>query len=416
MLLLKRQWKVKPVLLAGLLIPCLLFSSCRTDRDFDDDLKSIVQPYLFSFARWELGALLDEAGQIIGKENRPVKNPLAVVGEYFSSVDRIKTLRTEIALAATADDKDKMASLQAELDNLQDRATALEGIIERILEQQIRDTLTRLDIFHPADQYLNFRVSFPPVNFKLEKPPLVLVISPRDRIESVREITLRPDISLAEREDIEAKTVDLGVSSLVVTIGGLGATYPTLVTNESSLRFIIDTATEEWLHQYLAFKPLGFSYLLDLTGISPNYEIATMNETLATMVSEEVGSIIYQSYYTEHENSTDDIEETGLEFDFNHEMREIRKTVDALLAGGEIEQAEQFMEEKRQYLSSMGYYIRKLNQAYFAFHGTYADEPTSISPIGAELRQLREQFSSLKEFLNLVAGMTSRDDLKSYLE
>jgi len=133
MLLLKRQWKVKPVLLAGLLIPCLLFSSCRTDRDFDDDLKSIVQPYLFSFARWELGALLDEAGQIIGKENRPVKNPLAVVGEYFSSVDRIKTLRIEIALAATADDKDKMASLQAELDNLQDRATALEGIIERIL-------------------------------------------------------------------------------------------------------------------------------------------------------------------------------------------------------------------------------------------------------------------------------------------
>ena len=202
----------------------------------------------------------------------------------------------------------------------------------------------------------------------------------------------------------------------MVTIGGLGATYPTLVTNEASLRFIIDTATEEWLHQYLAFKPLGFSYLLDLTGISRNYEIATMNETLAGMVSEEVGSIIYQTYYNEPENGNDDDVETEPEFDFNHEMREIRKTVDALLASGEIEQAEQFMEDKRQYLASMGYYIRKLNQAYFAFHGTYADEPTSVSPIGAEMRQLREQVSSLKEFLNLAAGMTSREDLQRYLE
>ncbi|UCH43292.1 MAG: hypothetical protein JSW16_01770 [Dehalococcoidales bacterium] len=416
MRLFNRQWKIKPVLLAGLLIPCLLFSSCRTDRDFDDALKSIVQPYLFSFHRWELGALLDELGQIIGKENRLPENPLDVVGEYFSSVDRIKTLRTEIALADAANDKGKLSSLQTELDNLQTRATALEGMIERILEQQIRDTLTRLDIFHPADRYLKFRVSFPPVNFKLENPPLVLVISPRDRIESIREITLLPDIPLTERKDIEAKTDELGVSSLVVTIGGLGATYPTLVTNEASLRFIIDTATEEWLHQYLAFKPLGFSYLLDLTGISPNYEIATMNETLAGMVSEEVGSIIYQTYYNEQGNGNDDDAETEPEFDFNHEMREIRKTVDALLTGGEIEQAEKFMEEKRQYLASMGYYIRKLNQAYFAFHGTYADEPTSVSPIGAEMRQLRKQVSSLKEFLNLAASMTSREDLKLHLE
>ena len=395
---------------------CLLVSSCQPERDFDDDLKSIVQPYLFSFARWELGAMLEEVGQIIGKKDKPVENPLDAVGEYFSSVERIKSLRAKIALVDPANDKDTLASLQTELDNLQTRTTALEGIIERILEQQIRDTLTRLDIFNPADQYLRLRVSFPPVNFKLEKPPLVLVISPRDRIESIREITLRPDINRAEREDIEARTDGLGVSSLVVTIGGLGATYPTLVTNEASLRFIIDTATEEWLHQYLAFKPLGFSYLLDLSGLSRNYEIATMNETLASMVSEEIGSIIYQRYYVEHENGAEETEVTEPEFDFNREMREIRKTVDAHLARVEIEGAEQFMEEKREYLASMGHYIRKLNQAYFAFHGTYADEPTSVSPIGVELRQLRGQSDSLKDFLNLVAGMTSRQDLKRYIE
>jgi hypothetical protein len=57
------------------------------------------------------------------------------------------------------------------------------------------------------------------------------------------------------------------------------------------------------------------------------------------------------------------------------------------------------MEQKRQYLDTRGYHIRKLNQAYFAFHGTYADRPTSISPIGRELKKLRNQSASLKDFL-----------------
>jgi len=78
----------------------------------------------------------------------------------------------------------------------------------------------------------------------------------------------------------------------------------------------------------------------------------------------------------------------------------------------EIEQAEEFMEQKRQYLASMGHYIRKLNQAYFAFHGTYADRPAFISPIGLELKELRSQSASLKDFLNTVAAMTSRQELR----
>ncbi len=74
------------------------------------------------------------------------------------------------------------------------------------------------------------------------------------------------------------------------------------------------------------------------------------------------------------------------------------------------------MEQKRQYLASMGHYIRKLNQAYFAYHGTYADKPTSISPIGLELKELRSQSASLKDFLNKVTVMTSRQDLRSSIK
>jgi hypothetical protein len=92
-------------------------------------------------------------------------------------------------------------------------------------------------------------------------------------------------------------------------------------------------------------------------------------------------------------------------------MREIRITVDKYLAQGEIEEAEAFMEQKRLYLASKGYYIRKLNQAYFAIYGTYADSPTSVSPIGIELRTLRDKSDSLEDFLDTVALMTNRSEL-----
>ena len=406
---------MKLIIFTGLLLVCLLSGSCAPSQSFDARLKSLVKPYLFSIARWELRAIPDELNQwIFGREEK-IDDEVRVVTEYFSATKRINTLKSEIEAANTGNGESDLASLEAELNRLQERKMALEDTVERIIEKQITETLAQQGIFNPIDKYIRLKVNFPPVNFELEKPPHLLVISPRDRIESMREITLRQNISLEEIEDIESKVDKLGVSSLVVELGGC-ATYPSFITNDASLRFTIDTATEEWLHQYLALKPLGFLYLLDLTGLSRNYEIATMNETLASMVSREIGAIIYEKYYSEYDSSANQNQAPESEFDFNREMREIRKTVDIYLARGEIERAEGFMEQKRQYLASKGYYIRKLNQAYFAFHGTYADKPTSISPIGLELKKLRGQSASLKDFLNTVAAMSSHQDLIAALK
>ncbi len=404
---------MKPIILASLLLVCLLSASCAPGQGFDAHLKSITKPYLFSVARWESRAIPHEVNQwIVGRQEK-TDDEIGMVTEYFASTKRIKTLKSEIEAANAGNGEHDLASLEAELNNLNDRKMALEGAVERITEKQIKDTLNQHGIFNPI---IELRVSFPPVNFKLEKPPYLLVISPRDRIESMREITLMPNLILKEIEDIEARVDELGISSLVVRLGGLGATYPAIVTNEASLQSTIDTTTEEWLHQYLAFKPLGFLYLLDLTGMSSNYEIATMNETLASMVSKEIGSIVYEKYYSEYENGANQNQASEPEFDFNQEMREIRKTVDMYLAQGQIEPAEEFMDKKRQYLASMGHYIRKLNQAYFAFHGTYADRPTSVSPIGLELKKLRGQSTSLENFLSTVAAMTSRQELRDSMK
>ena len=407
--------EIKLVVTVSLLLVCLLGGSCALPRDFDSCLRSIVKPHRFSIMKWEFTTIPHEAYKLIFGKYEKADDEVRTVTEYFSSIERIKTLKSEID-AINADKRaGDLASLEAELDGLRERKTALESAVEKIIEKQVRENLAQQGIFNPIDKYIRLRVSFPPVNFNFGKPPYLLVISPRDRIESMREIALQPSISLKEIEDIEAKADKLGVSSLVVELGGY-STYPSFVTNEASLRFTIDTATEEWLHQYLAFKPLGFLYLLDLSGVRRNYDIATMNETLASMVSKEIGAIIYEKYYPQHKNGANQNQVAESGFDFNREMREIRRAVDNYLAQGEVEQAEEFMEQKRQYLASKGHYIRKLNQAYFAFHGAYADRPAFISPIGLELKKLRSQSASLKDFLNTVAAMTSRQNLRDSIK
>ncbi len=403
------------IILTLLLLIGYLVGSFITGPSFETRLDSIVKPYVFSLVGWELRVIPQEIRLSLFNQSGKIDDEIGLVTEYFQSIEEIKALQTKIDAARAGQGKYDPASLEAELNRLQARKSTLESAAERIIERQIRDTLTEQGIFSPLAK---LKINFPPVSFKLAKPPHILIISPRDRIESVRQITLEPDLSLEEIDNIETAVDKLDVSSLVVGIGGLGATYPTFVANDMNLRATIDAAAEEWVHQYLAFKPLGFLYVLDLAHLRQNYEIATMNETLAGMVSKEIGDLIYQKHYAQPEEDGMGTEKPTheTEFDFNHEMREIRKQVDLYLTQGEVERAEKFMEEKRQYLASQGYYLRKLNQAYFAFYGTYADSPTSIDPIGQELKELRGQSASLKDFLNRAAAMTSRQALRASID
>ncbi len=398
------QSKIRLVITVGLLSAIFVNAGCAPVPTFDRRLGSIVKPYTFSIAQWEVRTIPHEVNEWIFSRRGEVSNEVDIVTQYFSIVRQIRTLKSQIETINSGNKEGDSASLEAELVRLQQKRAELAADVERILGKQARESLAQQGIFNPVTK---LKVSFPPINFTLEKPPYLLVVSPRDRIESMREIVLKQSISLEEVEDVEAEVDELGVSSLVVELGGFGGTFPSFVGDNGGLRFTIDTVIEEWLHHYLALTPLGFSYLLDLTGVSRNYEVATINETVASMVSKEIGAMVYAEYYSLNRNGADQ----NRDEEFNREMRQIRRAVDEYLAQGEIEQAEGFMEEKWEYLASKGYYIRKLNQAYFAFYGTYADSPTSISPIGLELEKLREQSTSVKDFLDKAARMTSRADL-----
>jgi hypothetical protein len=63
MLALRQQLKMKRVIFTGLLLICLLSGSCAPSQSFEAHQKSIVEPYLFSIARWELRAIPDELYQ-----------------------------------------------------------------------------------------------------------------------------------------------------------------------------------------------------------------------------------------------------------------------------------------------------------------------------------------------------------------
>ena len=373
-------------------------------------INTITAPYRFDIGKWEIAALGQEINDLLTKEEPVSSYDTSIVISYFDNLAHIRWLESAITSIREGTMEGDGPGYEIELATLNQQNSDTTYRVEAVLKAQIINVLNEEGIYNPWQGSSGNEINFPPLEFILSKPPYLLVVSPRNRIERIRDITLLPDIDIADIEDIETRISDLDYSGLVIGVGGM-ATYPSYVTDNAGLKFVISTIIEEWLHQYLAFKPLGFLYILDLTGIRNNDDIATMNETLAGIVSDEIGAIVYERYYSsgESEPSISTPVESG--FDFNKVMREIRRNVDAMLAQSEVEEAEEYMDEMRQYLLENGYYIRKLNQAYFAFHGTYADSPTSINPIGEELKQLRQETTSLKDFLDTVAKMTTRDEL-----
>jgi hypothetical protein len=77
------------------------------------------------------------------------------------------------------------------------------------------------------------------------------------------------------------------------------------------------------------------------------------------------------------------------------------------------------MEARRQIFWENGFLIRKLNQAFFAFNGAYADVPGGAAgedPVGPAVRTLREQSASLKDFINTIGRMTSFKQLQESIQ
>jgi hypothetical protein len=259
---------------------------------------------------------------------------------------------------------------------------------------------------------------FPPVNVELTPAPRVLVISPRSVIQRTSTELLRPELNTSDAARIERETEagDRDQSALVVGSGGV-ATYPAIVADRSSYADTVATAAHEWTHHYLQFYPLGFAYF-------DSRDATAINETVADIVGDELGAEIIERWgdptrptATPSPTATATPSSTPRpRLDVNATLRDLRREVDVLLAAGKIEEAEARMEAVRVQLGEAGYRIRRLNQAYFAWYGSYAARPDAVDPLGAQLREIRERAGSLAAFLGVVRVTSSRAEVVAALE
>ncbi len=383
-------------------------------------MAQIVQPWGFNLLAWEIDALWHKLRAFALQPAHGLDHDRSVqlVYAYLERAQTMRQLETSIneILTNTANSTElpstltvEIHELQAELDLLRLEQQQQRATVEQIIEAQIAHELQN-------DNLMLFGQPLPPVQFTFVEPPRKLVVSPRDEITTIYSRMLDAEMTLAEIEAAEsAYRQEFDSSAYITNIGGLGA-FPTMVVDRASLGWILSTVAHEWVHNYLTLFPLGFNYMT-------SHEFMTMNETVAEIVGNEMGERALRTFYPalvpppDPYAATTAMDEPLQEpvFDFRVEMRATRLVVDELLAAGEVEEAETYMEERRRYFVENGYPLRVLNQAYFAFHGSYGTSAASSSPIGPKMEALRAATPDLSTFLQTVRSFTSVADLDAAL-
>jgi len=379
-------------------------------------LPALTAPHEQDLVRWEVGNFMKKwlhlARAQVWRDAPSSAETTAMIAEFFSLGDERRRLQRQ-QVAALAGDPARatlgIGALTEGLDDVRSRAAELQPCVEEALEAAISAAADEMGLMRRIGAS-----RWPPVDFTFEPGGLVLVRSPRESIRRLPDSLLRPDIPLLEQERLEreAEALDPGIAALIVRVGGV-ATYPAQVTPDADLHGTLIIASHEWVHHYLFFHPLGRRWW-------DGGELTQINETVANIVGEELGDLAYEKLtgvavhrppwqpptLRARNEPPPDV------FDFNREMRRTRAGLEALLAAGQVDEAEAYLEKRRRLFVANGHPIRKLNTAYFAFHGTYTDSPQSLSPIEPQLRSIRAEAGSLAAFLDRVARIDAPGQLE----
>ncbi len=391
-------------LLLALLLPVLLAG----DDPRLNPAEEAALEHHYSLVAWEARNLLSKWTHRLGTY-LPWKEDTVLTGrdlaeEYLRLGVEARRLRGEIDMAVATGDAGALESAEdglADVDSIRGR---MRGAVEEVIESAISGVLSDLDIgsWGPFD--------YPPVDIRLDEPPRVLITSPRDRIIRSHEALVSVDITTSEREAVESALLDSDdLSALVLDIGGV-ATFPAIVGSAGDLRGTLQTSAHEWVHYYLVahLRPLGLR-------VYTAPEMLVINETLADMAGREIGDMAFRALggiivppaNPPSENEMDGQPADPGRLDFGKEMYVTRLKVDELLSQGSIEEAEVYMEQRRLLFVEAGFYIRKLNQAYFAFNGTYAEQPESSSLVGEQMKDIRAASADVSALIETVSRVST---------
>ncbi len=337
----------------------------------------------------------------------------AHLDRYQDLAHELRTARYQLKTALARADTSAASIAQSHITELLQERNRIRDAVEELLEAQISTELIALDLNKNGD------FIWPPVDFRIDDTPHVLVTSPRHVIERESVRILNPDLTEADKERIENQifhTTDL--STIILPTGGL-ASFPNLVPSDYSLLPLLEVSAHEWLHAYLLFQPLGRAYW-------SGGDMTSLNETLANLFGKEIGRTVYNRitgkniqtleppYMPSHNQG--DINNDPEKFDFREFMHQTRHHTDELLQQGKITEAETYMENRRIELVNKGHNIRKLNQAYFAFHGLYADGPSSTSPLARQIWELRQQSADAGHLVKTLQTISNYDAFLSLLD
>lgn len=410
------------LILIGVILSLILSGSIWRPIDLSDRASIYSRNYEFEYFGWTVNALLQKVhlSSLAVNPHLDETQKRTILRDLFQLQNEISDL-TQVIETALADPEknypqEKISSLLDNLSIKEKQYKQLAILSEGIVQDYVKRAINELGIT-PSTQPL------PPVLYHVTDLPKNLIISPRNIIRQEKSISLRSNLTPLEITDLEEKVESItDYSALVVNVGGV-STYPAMVIKTASLPFLFETVAHEWTHHYLFFHPLGFNY-------TKSPELRTMNETTASIAGKEISDYIIRRFFNDLMQPQQPYETINVQFsslmqkpvesfDFQKEMYLTRQRVDTMLAQDKIEEAESYMEDRRLYFWENGYPIRKLNQAYFAFHGAYADKPFSAAgadPVGEDVRLLRGKSLDLAEFLYTIRRLSSYASLRDLVE
>jgi hypothetical protein len=383
------------------------------DERYNIDI--ILGQRYFDFLIWEGNALAakGEASLASGQSYLGESTRKNLVLEYLNLVGQVRHLEAQVnAIYSDPDIEDPAVAvreLQNDIFQLRSKMNELQPVAESILQEQVATVIAE-------EGFELLGRAWPPVEMHITPLPNILIVSPREEIRQIYNIPLENGLSVPTREKIESDVFEnVDRSALVVPIGGMGF-YPAMIVETGDINYLANTIAHEWAHHWLTLHPLGISY-------AANPALRTMNETVASIFGDEVGKRVIQRFYPDFALPPEEPQgelpaskdpDEPAQFDFRAEMAFTRNRVDELLDEGKVKEAEAYMEERRQFFWENGYRIRKLNQAYFAFYGAYADTPGEHGddPIGPAILAVRDSSPSLRQFMDRMASITSLEGLQ----
>ncbi len=429
-ILVSRPWKIITSLLL-LLFLVLPLRGAAIDPSLQlDRVRAASRPHEFDFVSWTVSALWNKAkGFSLGAEGYLSSAASAeLVLDYLElrdDVDRLEEELKNVIADPDIEDPEKAASrVREDLERKRSRRQDLAPFVQEVVQRQINHSLWDLGLTWGGQ-------AVPPVLYQGEPDSYALIVSPRDVIRQEINVMLVSDLTLDERIALENEVAREGqFSALVVGVGGVGL-YPAMFIETGNLQWMLEVIGHEWTHNYLTLHPLGLNYFS-----SP--EMRTINETVAELSGAEIERATLLRYYPEHVPPQEGITEEEVapeptsrleelygehpgRFDFRYEMRITRLTVDRMLRNGNVQEAEEYMERRRQFFWEHGYRIRKLNQAYFAFHGSYAARPGGAAGaeenrLGQNLRALKSKMPTFASFIRKVAWRWRLDQFEDVFQ